>query len=75
LVSVLQGWWPDATEEEENVVTGSALSRFVANRRCTLETVLNYAAAKTKKLNDGPPEEGRKIDLQARISWGFGGCR
>lgn len=41
-VYLWQGWWPTATEEGENVHTGSATSRFNNDRRCALETTLNY---------------------------------
>jgi len=39
---VLQGWWPEGDEDLENVLTGSAQTRFTADRRCAMETTLEY---------------------------------
>jgi len=64
VIYVWQGWWPTKSEEEENVVTGSAVSRFLANLKCTLETALNYAKEKRKKLAE---ITGGKVDVDLRI--------
>lgn len=37
-----QGWWPDESEEEENITTGSAEARFNLNRICALQTTIDY---------------------------------
>jgi supervillin len=41
-VYLWQGWWPEETEEEENVKTGSAEARFNIDRRCALQTTIDY---------------------------------
>jgi len=64
IIYVWQGWWPTTSEEEENVVTGSAVSRFLANLKCTLETALNYAKEKRKKLTE---LTGEKAEVDLRI--------
>ncbi|GAB1597773.1 uncharacterized protein LOC115211517 isoform X3 [Argonauta hians] len=45
-VFVWQGWWPQGDEDIENVHTGSAQSRFVSEKRCILQTALDYCKAK-----------------------------
>ena len=40
---VWQGAWPDSSEEEENVTTGSAHARLNAERIAALQTCLQYA--------------------------------
>jgi len=45
-VYLWQGWWPEETDEAENVRTGSAESRFNVDRRLAVETALNYCKAK-----------------------------
>ena len=45
-VFLWQGWWPEGTEEEENVNTGSAHARFDVDRRLALETTLAYCRGK-----------------------------
>ncbi|XP_036362125.1 uncharacterized protein LOC115211517 isoform X7 [Octopus sinensis] len=45
-VFVWQGWWPQGDEDIENVHTGSAQSRFVVEKRCILQTALDYCKAK-----------------------------
>ncbi|CAH1789919.1 unnamed protein product, partial [Owenia fusiformis] len=41
-VYVWQGWWPEDGEGEENIKTGSAIARFNIDRKCAMETTLNY---------------------------------
>ncbi|ESO96779.1 hypothetical protein LOTGIDRAFT_201948 [Lottia gigantea] len=41
-VYLWQGWWPEGNEEEGNVHTGSAHSRFNIDRKCALQTTINY---------------------------------
>ncbi|XP_052827685.1 uncharacterized protein LOC106868432 isoform X3 [Octopus bimaculoides] len=45
-VFVWQGWWPQGDEDIENVHTGSAQSRFVVEKRCILQTAIDYCNAK-----------------------------
>lgn len=47
-VYVWSGWWPTETKDEENVKTGSAEARFNIDRKCTLETVIQYCKEKNK---------------------------
>jgi len=63
-IFVWQGWWPTRSEEEENVVTGSAVSRLLANLKCTLETTLNYTKEKRKQLE---LLTGGKVEIEVRI--------
>ncbi|XP_070186680.1 supervillin-like isoform X3 [Littorina saxatilis] len=42
-VYLWQGWWPVGDEDVENVHTGSAAARFNIDRRCAMETTLNYS--------------------------------
>ncbi|XP_041374451.1 supervillin-like isoform X4 [Gigantopelta aegis] len=51
-VYLWQGWWPIATEEQENVKTGSAHARFNVDRKCAIQTALNYCQ---EKRPDNPP--------------------
>ena len=41
-VFLWQGWWPEGTNDSDNISTGSAVARFNVDRRCALETTLNY---------------------------------
>ena len=41
-VYLWQGWWPEGEEGQGNVLTGSAQTRFTADRRCAMETTLHY---------------------------------
>lgn len=41
-VLLWQGAWPEQVPGEENVVTGSAKSRFVADKRLAMELCLEY---------------------------------
>ncbi|XP_076444912.1 uncharacterized protein LOC143282905 isoform X2 [Babylonia areolata] len=41
-VYLWQGWWPVGDEDVENVHTGSATARYNVDRRCAMETTLNY---------------------------------
>ena len=41
-VYLWQGWWPQSTEDTENVKTGSANARLNIDRRCAMETTLQY---------------------------------
>ena len=41
-VYLWQGWWPEETEQSDNVITGSSMSRFNVDRRLAIETTLNY---------------------------------
>ncbi|XP_052813191.1 uncharacterized protein LOC128240559 isoform X3 [Mya arenaria] len=41
-VFLWQGWWPEGDEDVENVHTGSAQTRFSVDRRCAMETTLEY---------------------------------
>lgn len=43
-----QGWWPIGDEEVENVQTGSATARYNVDRRCAMETTLNYCKERGK---------------------------
>ena len=45
-VYLWQGWWPEGDENQENVLTGSAQTRFTADRRCAMETTLHYCKGK-----------------------------
>jgi len=63
-IYVWQGWWPTKSEEDENVTTGSATSRFLSNLKCTLETALNYAKEKRAKLAELC---GEKAEVDLRI--------
>lgn len=42
IVYLWHGWWKEADAEVENVHTGSAKSRFSADRKCAIETALHY---------------------------------
>lgn len=42
VVFLWQGWWPLGSEEAENVHTGSAIARYNTDRRCAMETTLQY---------------------------------
>lgn len=46
IVYLWQGWWPEGTEDTENVVTGSGKQRFSVDRRCAMQTTLNYCKEK-----------------------------
>ena len=41
-VYIWQGWWPEETEDVDNIRTGSAESRLNVDRRLAVETALNY---------------------------------
>lgn len=40
------GWWPEGDKEVENVTTGSALARFNNDRKCAIDTVIQYCTGK-----------------------------
>ncbi|ELU02277.1 hypothetical protein CAPTEDRAFT_139004, partial [Capitella teleta] len=44
-----QGWWPEESEQEENVKTGSAEARFNTDRRCALQTTIHYCQLKKSR--------------------------
>lgn len=46
IIYLWQGWWPEGTEDTENVVTGSGKQRFSVDRRCAMQTTLNYCKEK-----------------------------
>ena len=46
VVYVWQGWWPDVSQMEDNVETGSAPARFNKERQLALETTLLYCKSK-----------------------------
>ncbi|KAL4217138.1 hypothetical protein ACF0H5_023592 [Mactra antiquata] len=50
-VYLWQGWWPEGDEDQENVLTGSAQTRFTVDRRCAMETTLQYC----KEINSECP--------------------
>ena len=50
-VYVWSGWWPEETKDEDNVKTGSAEARFNIDRRCALETAINYCKGTTFTLS------------------------
>ncbi|XP_023931088.1 supervillin-like [Lingula anatina] len=50
-VFLWQGWWPEGTEEDENVKTGSAHARFDVDKRLAMETTLKYC----KECNPSSP--------------------
>ncbi|XP_053386334.1 uncharacterized protein LOC123538762 isoform X4 [Mercenaria mercenaria] len=51
-VYLWQGWWPEGDEDQENILTGSAQTRFTVDRRCAMETTLAYC----KEINpENPP--------------------
>ncbi|XP_074660460.1 uncharacterized protein LOC141912918 isoform X2 [Tubulanus polymorphus] len=52
-VFLWQGWWPEGEEVGENVTTGSAIARFNIDRRCAMETVINYC---NEKYPENPPK-------------------
>jgi len=41
-VYIWQGVWPSESPDTDNLQTGSALTRFNVERRCAMETALNY---------------------------------
>lgn len=47
-----QGCWPPETLETENLQTGTAMTRFNVERRCAMETVLNYCKGKLTAFAD-----------------------
>ncbi|XP_061169748.1 uncharacterized protein LOC133179062 isoform X3 [Saccostrea echinata] len=47
------GWWPEADAEEENILTGSAKSRFSVDRKCAIETAIHYCQEKNP---ENPPK-------------------
>ena len=51
-VFLWQGWWPNVTTEENNL-TGSRGLRWSSERRCAMETVLQFCQLKAKA--DQPP--------------------
>ena len=48
-----QGWWPDQPDSE-NTNTGSGKLRLAVERRCAMETVIDYCRLKADQ-RDGPP--------------------
>ena len=46
-VYLWQGWWPQGTNEQQNVKTGSATARLNTDRTCAMQTVLNYCKGKS----------------------------
>eukprot|EP00105_Crassostrea_gigas_P036050 XP_019920198.1 PREDICTED: uncharacterized protein LOC105321680 isoform X13 [Crassostrea gigas] len=53
IVYLWHGWWKEADAEVENVHTGSAKSRFSADRKCAIETALHYCKEKNP---ESPPK-------------------
>ncbi|XP_060084350.1 uncharacterized protein LOC132563623 [Ylistrum balloti] len=51
-VFLWHGWWPEGDAEVDNVITGSAQSRFNVDRKCAIDTVLHYCREKNP---DNPP--------------------
>ncbi|KAH3747622.1 hypothetical protein DPMN_182050 [Dreissena polymorpha] len=51
-VFLWQGWWPEGDEDVENVHTGSAQTRFSVDRKCAMETTLEYCQEINK---ESPP--------------------
>ncbi|XP_050417893.2 microtubule-associated protein futsch isoform X3 [Patella vulgata] len=49
-VYLWHGWWPEGKEEEENMHTGSAIARFNIDRKCALETMVNYCRESRKRM-------------------------
>ncbi|KAK6166060.1 hypothetical protein SNE40_022841 [Patella caerulea] len=49
-VYLWHGWWPEGEEDEENVHTGSAIARFNIDRKCALETMVNYCRESRKRM-------------------------
>lgn len=45
-VYLWQGWWPEATDDNDNMSTGSAHLRWNVERRLAMETVIQYCSAK-----------------------------
>jgi len=43
-VYLWQGWWPaqDVEDGTESVRTGSTEARFIANRKCAMQTTIHY---------------------------------
>lgn len=48
------GWWPDEPETE-NASTGSSKLRFNAERRCAMETAIEYCRLKRRDERPAPP--------------------
>ncbi|XP_033114401.1 supervillin-like isoform X2 [Anneissia japonica] len=48
-VYLWQGWWPQDTEEDGIVKTGSAKMRWDTDRKCAMETVMEYCKEKRPK--------------------------
>ena len=46
-VYLWQGWWPQGTNEQQNVKTGSATARLNTDRTCAMQTVLSYCKGKS----------------------------
>lgn len=53
VVYLWHGWWPEGDADIENVQTGSAQSRFNIDRRCAMDTVMQYCKEKNP---DNPPK-------------------
>ncbi len=53
-VIVWQGWWPEGDEETDNIKTGSAHARFNVDRRCALQTTLDYCREKAATSHTKP---------------------
>jgi supervillin len=49
-----QGWWPDLPDTE-NTNTGSGKLRLAVERRCAMETVMEYCRLKGDQLDRIPP--------------------
>jgi supervillin len=49
-----QGWWPDLPDTE-NSNTGSGKLRLAVERRCAMETVMEYCRLKGDQLDRIPP--------------------
>ena len=50
-VYLWQGWWPEGDEEIENVLTGSAQARLMVERRCAMQTAVDYCNGQYTKMS------------------------
>ena len=53
-VYLWQGWWPaqDLEDGTESVRTGSTEARFITNRKCAMQTSIQYCQGEDRRVNE-----------------------
>ena len=64
-VFLWQGWWPEVSDESENVETGSAHARLYKERHLAMETTLLYCKSTCFTLRLEVQFSGRKQAIYA----------